>query len=75
MAIIERGELLACLMPFALYYQNTLKATVPADTPGNTPVFGGVFTLSDFLDPWTIMQNDDQAKQFFDEVVKEQKNQ
>jgi hypothetical protein len=73
MAAIERGELLDCLMPFALYYQNTLKPTLPANAPGNTPVLGGAFTLGDFLDPWMVMQNDDQAKQVFGAITAEQK--
>jgi hypothetical protein len=72
MAEIERGELLDCLMPFALYYENHLKNTIAEQTPGNTPVFGGAFTIENFLDPWNVMQNDDQAKPIFAAIVKDQ---
>ena len=72
MATIERGALLDALMSFALYYENKIKPTMTPDTPGNTPVLDGAFTIEDFLGPWTIMQNDDQAKPVFDAIVKDQ---
>lgn len=72
MAEIERGELLNCLMPFALYYENHIKGTALAQLPGNTPMFDGAFTTEDFSGPWTIMQNDDQGKPVFDAIVKDQ---
>jgi hypothetical protein len=73
MADIERGALLEELMPFALYYENKIKPTM-AGMPGNTPILDGAFTIEDFLGPWIIMQNDDQAKPIFDAIVKDQKS-
>ena len=72
MADIERGALLDALMPFALYYENKIKPTMTENTPGNTPLFDGAFTIEDFLGPWMIMQNDDQAKSVFDTIIKDQ---
>jgi hypothetical protein len=74
MADIERGALLDAMMTFALYYENKIKPTM-ADKPGNTPVLDGAFTIEDFLGPWMIMQNDDQAKPVFDAIVKDQQSQ
>ena len=73
MADIERGALLDSMLPFALYYENKIKPTM-ANRPGNTPLFDGIFTIEDFLGPWMIMQNDDQAKPVFDAIIKDQKS-
>lgn len=69
MAEIERGALLNALMPFALYYETKIKTTRSPNTPGNTPVLDGLFTIEDFYGPWAIMQNDGQAKPIFDAIV------
>jgi hypothetical protein len=74
MPIIERGALLDCLMPFALYYENKIKTMIAANAPDNTPILDGAFTIGDFSGPWTIMQNDDQAKPVFDAIIKDQKS-
>lgn len=71
MAEIERGELLDCLIPFALYYELNIKGTPLADMPGNTPVSPATtFNLSDFADAWTVMQNDSEAKPIFDAILR-----
>ena len=73
MADIERGALIDAIMPFALYYENKIRPTM-ANQPANTPLFDGTFTIDDFLGPWMIMQNDNQAKPVFDAIVKDQKS-